>query len=169
MEIQGYPNYLIFKNGSVLSKGNPECAYHNRRRPRFLKHQKGTRYLHVRLINDKGKGVTKNLHRLLALHYIPNPYNKKTVDHKNQNRHDNRLCNLRWATSKEQRANQGVYSLRKDNPSGHKCIGRRNDYDAWDFCKTIKGKRFRKCFTLKKDALCYKYIIQLRIKARHFH
>lgn len=42
------------------------------------------------------------VHRLVAETFIPNPEQKPTVDHINRETSDNRLCNLRWATHKEQ-------------------------------------------------------------------
>tara|TARA_R110000796_G_scaffold121679_1_gene235978 strand:- start:950 stop:1474 length:525 start_codon:yes stop_codon:yes gene_type:complete len=168
MEIPGFNNYLLFRNGSILSKGNPTCPYHNHRRPCFLSKKMNSGYLFYGLINNDKKMINKTVHRLLAEHYIPNPDNKPTVDHINRIKDDNRLCNLRWATYKEQRDNQNIYRLRKDNPSGHKNIGKRSDYDGWYFNKRIKGKKYNKSFTNKTDAICYKYIFLLRMKAGHF-
>lgn len=42
------------------------------------------------------------LHRLVALTFIPNPYNYPTVNHINRNRSDNRVCNLEWSSHSEQ-------------------------------------------------------------------
>jgi len=41
------------------------------------------------------------IHRLVAIHFIPNPKNKKEVNHKNSNRQDNNVINLEWCTHLE--------------------------------------------------------------------
>lgn len=48
------------------------------------------------------------IHQLVAKAFLPNPLNKPTVDHINRIRHDNRLCNLRWATYTEQVKNRNT-------------------------------------------------------------
>ncbi len=50
----------------------------------------------------KGKDHKRFLiHRLIAMHFIPNPNNKEQVNHINANKHDNRIENLEWATAQE--------------------------------------------------------------------
>lgn len=39
-----------------------------------------------------------SIHRLLGIHFLPNPNNYPCINHKNSNRSDNRLCNLEWCT-----------------------------------------------------------------------
>lgn len=57
-------------------------------------------YCHVGLWRG---GVCKQarVHRLVAEAFLPNPENKPTVNHLNEDKTDNRACNLEWATYKE--------------------------------------------------------------------
>ncbi len=59
------------------------------------------RYLRVTLYKNS-KCKTIKVHRLVATAFIDNPLNKETVDHINTIITDNRACNLRWLTMKEQ-------------------------------------------------------------------
>ena len=47
------------------------------------------------------KGVTKQIHRLVAQAFVPNPEGKELVDHIDGNRSNNYATNLRWVTAKE--------------------------------------------------------------------
>ena len=49
-----------------------------------------------------GKMIARSMHQLVARQFIPNPKNKRTVNHINGNKSDNRVENLEWATDSEQ-------------------------------------------------------------------
>jgi len=57
-------------------------------------------YYHID-IHEDGKAKKIAVHRLLALHFIPNPDNKRTVNHIDGNKLNNDLSNLEWATDAE--------------------------------------------------------------------
>ena len=156
MEIQGYPNYLIYPDGRVWSA----------KREKFLKNGIRGDYSHVVLCLN-GQPKTFAPHRLVAIHYIPNPENKPTVDHIDRNPANNHISNLRWATIPEQMNNKGVYA---NNTSGHTNItdvySNQGRDLYWKFHKKRKGhKTINRQFISKIDCICYKYIALLKIKA----
>ena len=59
-------------------------------------------YLYVTLYKNK-KSSIKKIHRLVAEAFIPNDENKREVNHKSGIKIDNRVCNLEWSTSQENR------------------------------------------------------------------
>ena len=54
-------------------------------------------YYVVRLTLD-GKRKEKKVHRLVAEAFIPNPLNRPVINHKNENKRDNRVENLEWCS-----------------------------------------------------------------------
>ena len=50
-------------------------------------------------LTKNGKTKTILLHRLIALHFIPNPNNFPQVNHINGIKSDNRIKNLEWCTA----------------------------------------------------------------------
>ena len=154
MEIAHFPNYLIEEDGRVYSK----------KRKKYLKqHPDRDGYMLVGLFCE-GKRYPKKIHRLVAEHYIANPYNKLTVDHGDGVKTNNHVDNLSWMTSVEQH-----YSFRpiaKNNTSGHKGIYERKSRNLiWRYIRKVRGKPYEKSFLTKTEALCYKYIFLLKLKA----
>jgi hypothetical protein len=85
--IEGYENYMVSDLGNVK----------NIKRNRILKPDVSKLGYHRVLLNRKHKSI----HRLVCIAFKPNPENKETVNHKDNNPSNNRLDNLDWATQYE--------------------------------------------------------------------
>lgn len=71
------------------------------------------------------------LHRLIAQAFIPNPENKKCVNHIDGDKHNNRLDNLEWATHKENTAHAINHGLRSSWHGDSNPRSRYYERDAW--------------------------------------
>lgn len=91
-DIDECPNYLISNQGRVKNK-----------KSQYIIKSKVRNNLYVEVtLNRNKKPATFKLHRLIAIAFIPNPDNKKTVNHKDGNKTNNNIENLEWATMSEQ-------------------------------------------------------------------
>ena len=86
-----------------------------------IKHDGGG-YCQVALSKDGSQKYCK-IHRLVALHFIPNTENKPQINHKDENKDNNAVDNLEWVTSKEN-ANYGTRKTRCYQNRDYKAIGR---------------------------------------------
>lgn len=104
-DIEGYEGlYKVSNLGRVKSlsryhwNGSGWCKSKDRiLKPRIDKNKKT--YYSVQLV----KGGHKNgirIHRIVAKTFIPNPNNYPMVNHKNENKLDNRIENLEWCDGK---------------------------------------------------------------------
>lgn len=84
------PYYFINSNGDILS-----LKHYTTRKPVM-----DVGYPRVNLATDNGPKKIL-MHRLVAEIFIPNPENKKEVNHKNRNIQDYSLENLEWTTPSE--------------------------------------------------------------------
>lgn len=99
VDVIGYEGlYKINQAGEVIGV----------KRQKILKPSKNTKgYYRVGLWKD-GKAKDYRIHRLLALHFLPNPLNLPEIDHIDRNRANNLLENLRWVSSMDNNLNRGV-------------------------------------------------------------
>ena len=104
--INNHKNYEISNEGMVR---NINTGY-------ILKGRKSkSGYLQVSIKNDEnGKFHNAYIHRLVAIYFIENPFNKKEVNHKDGNKLNNRVENLEWVTASEnQKHRQHILGKRK--------------------------------------------------------
>lgn len=115
-DVIGYEGiYQISNLGRVKRLVSEKCE-----KERIISITKDERYGYCRvMLSKQGHAKRFLLHRLLAIHFIPNPYNKPCIDHINGVRHDNRLENLRWCTHLE---NNNFPLAKENNSIAHKAL-----------------------------------------------
>lgn len=89
--ISDFPNYKIYPDGKILNIST-NCYKEPTLTPNG--------YLKVVLYKNN-KGTNFLVHRLVALHFIPNPENKPCINHKDLDKTNNQVANLEWVTYKE--------------------------------------------------------------------
>ena len=113
--VKGYEGlYEVSDYGRVRSLARVDSSGKRRRGVMLEARPSGSGYRKVSLSNH-GKVMQINLHKLVALHFLPNPNNLPEIDHKNNNRADNRACNLNWVTASENRRYSYTRGYRKVN------------------------------------------------------
>jgi len=105
-DIKGYEGLY-----QVSNLGNVRSYYKDKEGKILSAGLKPEGYKYVNLHSDKNKNFY--IHRLVALAFIPNPQNKTQVNHINGIKNDNRLDNLEWATSSENRLHAYKIGLQK--------------------------------------------------------
>lgn len=86
-----YKNYIITKEGSIISKYTGHQLY-------VHTNKKG--YQFVRLYVD-GLSKTYLVHRLVATLHIPNPNKYSQINHLDGNKSNNAIWNLEWCTGQQ--------------------------------------------------------------------
>ena len=148
-EIFGFKNYEVSNYGNVKRK---EGTSHLICKP--LKHlidKDGYKRVNLKVHQ---KTNTKNIHRLVAIAFIPNLENKPQVNHINGIKGDNRIENLEWCTMSENR--QHAYNTGLQN--GLTRRGVLNNFNKLSENEVIKirFKYDKKTCNMKKLSLEYK-------------
>lgn len=78
---------ILYRNGKII---------HRKERILSLANSYG-QYYTVGLIKNK-KHKTWNVHRLVAMTFIPNPNNLPCINHKDENKYNNLVDNLEWCS-----------------------------------------------------------------------
>jgi len=135
--IVAFEDYLIYESGRIISLKNG-----GRKELKICKGKQG--YCYVNLCED-GKRTFKQVHRLVAQHFIPNPDNLPEVNHLDGDKSNNHKSNLEWCTSKQNKihgTNLGLY------PSGIKhCRSKLTESDVLHI-RNLKGIKTQKELSL---------------------
>ena len=154
MCIHDFPLFQIWPDGRVW----------NTKRKKFVAVSDCNGYAVVNLSRgsrDTYEACPVPAHRLLAMYFIPNPDDKPYVDHRDRDKGNNTLMNLRWVTCVENSQNQ---SLSKLNKTGTKGIRLRTDKKrSKPWCATINiNKKKEGCyFATKEEAIAWRKAMEL--------
>lgn len=103
-DIVGYESYYQISNyGNLRSKDRLVISKNNSlalKKGRLKKPSMANNYFLAMLSKEHiPKAIT--IHRLVAMHFIENPMNKKEINHKDGNKQNNHVDNLEWVTRSE--------------------------------------------------------------------
>jgi hypothetical protein len=113
------PGYAVSTEGRLLNLKRGEFLY-------------GRKKVYVE-VNTTHKRIS--MHRLVALAHVPNPLGLKYVDHINRITDDNRACNLRWVSMRQNQWNRGA---NKNSTSQYKGVFKTRG--VWRVKIFIEGK-----------------------------
>lgn len=147
-DIPGFEGlYQVSNLGRVRSldrvvRRNTFCGQiQERRKGRILKTiSKPTGYLFCSLSKDNTP-ETRLIHRLVAEAFIPNPNNYPCINHRNEDKTDNRVENLEWCT---QRYNVN-YGTSRERASTNNPLCKRIKVDGVFFHSISEAERFLNC------------------------
>jgi hypothetical protein len=131
-----YPDYCIFRDGVIwnVAGDEPIEIYGT------IKHKSGYRNFCLHDKNRKQKSF--QIHRLLALAFIPNPNNLEQIDHIDRDTSNNNLENLRWVSRSQNSRNRTTYQINENSPqSGFKYVNWNKNHNKWQGRITVSGKR----------------------------
>ena len=129
--------YEVYRNGIIVA-----CSYMGSKgkRMELSRHLSRNGYYRVKL-RFCHRQVNVSVHRLVAMCFIPNPYNLPQVNHKSEIKIDNSVENLEWCDN-EYNVN---YSLNLNDPTRQ---GRLTKMDAEKRAKCLKTNK-SKIITVK--------------------
>ena len=147
VRVEGYPDYVIHPAGTVL-----KICKNKTKEMKPWKETDG--YMRIALTNN-GKRKFFQVHRLLALHFIPNddPDNKIHIDHNDDVRDNNNLNNLEWVSQAENNRRRDLNHPPAEITKG--CIRKRKN-GSWRWHYLMKGKQKSKTMKSKEDLLKFR-------------
>ena len=164
-QINGFQRYEIsnFGNGRSndftikrIRNGKVVCV---KKKGRVLKKQLNNKgYYYVYLSRDVGEKSKEYIHRLVAKHFVKNPFSKPCVNHIDNNPLNNIFTNLEWCTKKENtewmikqhrnvRTEKWLNNLRKSQEKFYKPIIAENietgEKIFFEYLNSVKDKGFQ--------------------------
>lgn len=125
VKIEGHDMYEVSNLGRVRNMKNNKINTHHLNNNGYL-------MCHLRNPNKPQYFFRKSLHRMLALAFIPNPENKRCVNHINGIKSDNSLPNLEWCTHSENSIHAHKTGLMLSRKKHYTWLNENEVYDVLD-------------------------------------
>lgn len=158
--------YMISNFGRVISLGRILHAKDGRTchyKDKFLKTNpnKSSGYTSVRLYYENGKNYKHvDVHRLVGMHFIPNPGNLPVVNHRDCRRDNNHINNLEWVSISQNLTHKNAH-LRAGESRRKKVYQFTMDGDfirAWSWANEAEIEGFYpKCITKACLGIIHQY------------
>ena len=95
--VTSIPSLFVLEKGEIIAQ-----SMGAKPKEQILKIlERGNGYFYVDLYDENGKPHHKNIHNLVADAFLDNPLNLPCVNHKDENKQNNCVDNLQWATPAE--------------------------------------------------------------------
>ena len=143
MNFKSYYDYDVYTDGKIWS---------NKSNRFLIPHKTKYVYLEVGLMINK-KHKTIYVHKLMGIVFLANFENLPEIDHKDRNRLNNSLFNLKWENRSNQNYNQ---KIRSTNTSGVKGVSYNKKVCRWRGSMNINKKRIYREFDTKEEAILYR-------------
>lgn len=151
-EINGYSDYYADDSGKIYSRKSGELK-------ELKQYPKTHGYLYV-VLRKNNKRYYLRVHRLIAETFIHNPDNLPEVNHKDENKANNRVNNLEWCTSRKNKIHGSrIYRVarkvsdpniqRKNNTSGRKGVFK----TKWNTWKVYFNRKYLGTFKTFDEAV----------------
>ena len=141
-KVIGFENYTIQDDGVLISNKR----MHPRWNTLIIKDReikggmsgKYRNYRTVRLTDLNGYSKIYSIHRLVAMHFIPNPNNLPQVNHIDGNTENNNVSNLEWCDNSHNQKHAYALGLKKADGANNGMYGKQG---AW---KNKRGDKHNK-------------------------
>lgn len=143
-DVPGYEgSYIVSNTGRVVSKSRlvkikskwgQNTSY--KLKGRELKGNKCGGYLTVDLCDMNNIKKKIGIHRLVAIAFLPNPYNLPHVNHRDESRDNNCINNLEWCTAKYN-TNYGTAQQRKLSKIDYLSVAKKNSKSVLQYDKKM--------------------------------
>lgn len=132
--------YTINDKGEVFSDNSGRMK---------TRYRAGSKYKIINFMTEDGQKRTFRVHRLVATAFLPNPQNKKEVNHIDGNKENNSLENLEWSTRQENAQHAVDIGLMKPR-RGEDCS-----------FSILTEEQVREVFTLREQGLLQREIAEI--------